>query len=103
MTAPAACTRSAPPARIWWRTSSSNSIVGKAYDVQRGPRRATHRINVAEAIGRGDLSVQRKGLSTKRREKVERLEDDQIVAQTECSGIACAVGPDQKVGMIKGG
>ena len=61
-------------------------IVGKAYDVQRGPRRATHRINVAEAIGRGDLSEQKR-IVDQRRKKVERLEDDQIVAQTERSGV----------------
>ena len=77
-------------------------VIRKADNVHRGRWISAHRVDVAQTVGRGNLSVQ-VGIIDQGRKEVERLQDQQVVAQAEDPGIARTVGTDQKIGVLEFG
>ena len=68
------------------RIAGSTPFFGKAGDRQRGERRAGHRPDVVDRVERGDATVIKRVVND-RREKIDRLDDRQIVAQSIHSGV----------------
>ena len=69
-----------------------------ADDIQRGLGRAAHRVDVGQRVGRGDCAVGER-IVDDRREEIDRVDDRQIVAQTEHSGVVAGSDTDEQVGM----
>ncbi len=65
-------------------------------DVERGQRRAAHRVDVGKRVcGRDAAEVER--VVHDGREEVDRLDEREIVAQAVHSGIVISVEPDENV------
>ena len=75
-------------------------VVGKPDDIQSCLGCSTHRKNIAETIGRSDLS-EKVRIVNKRREEIQRHQHEQVVAQPVNTGIAEPFGPDQQVRIVK--
>ena len=71
----------------------------KSDDVQGGDRVGTHRVDVAERVGRGNLS-EHVGVVHDRREEVDGVDDGQVRAQTKHARIVRRLGADDHIGMI---
>ena len=87
-----------PPRMISPRIAKSKPFFGKAGDGQRGDRRPAHGPHVIDRIERGDAAVIERVVDN-RREKIERLHQREIVAQSIHSGVVRFVETDQQIGI----
>ena len=72
---------------------------GKPDDVQRGDRVGAHRVDVAQRVGRGNLS-EHVGVVHDRREEIDGVDDRQVRPQTKHSRIVGRLGADNHIGVI---
>jgi hypothetical protein len=69
-----------------------------AHEIKCGGWSTTHRVNIRERIGGGNLPVS-EGIVHDRREKIDRINDREVVAQTEHPGVVTGGYADEQVGM----
>ena len=81
------------PAKNFMENFQIELVVGEPHNVQRRSRLTSHRVDIAQAIGRCNLP-EKIGVVDEWGKKVERLKDHQVIAQAERPGIARAVSSD---------
>ena len=74
-------------------------VVGKADKVERCLRRAAHRVHIAQRVGRRDLAVQVR-IVHDGREKVDRLDERQLVGETVHPRVIARLGADEHVRVV---
>ena len=70
----------------------------EADDVERGQRRAAHRVHVGQAVGGGDAAEQIRVIHDGRK-KVHRLDEGKVGAQTHHARVVARVQADKQVGV----
>ena len=69
-----------------------------ANDVERRPGRSTHRINVRERVGRGNLPVNER-IVNNRREKIDRAHQGKVFADKIDASVVSGRDSDQEIGV----
>ena len=97
---PASRAFSARAAQNFGQHLTGQSGLRPAYDIERGARHSAHRIDVRQRVGGGDLSVGER-IVHHRREKIDRVDDREIVGKTEHSGVVAGGDSDQQIRMAR--